>query len=77
MSTEIPPMPRFTMDNTKGYTQAQLDELSDRFEGMRQRLEHTLGRELSSPAETGRCIGRSAVFGAAGTGDGRTIEDQG
>lgn len=32
---------------------------------------------LSSPAETGRCIGRSAVFGAAGTGDGRTIEDQG
>jgi hypothetical protein len=46
MSTEIPPMPRFTMDNTKGYTQAQLDELSDRFEGMRRRLEHTLGREL-------------------------------
>jgi hypothetical protein len=32
---------------------------------------------LSSPAETGRCIRRSAVFGAAGTGDGRTIEDQG
>jgi hypothetical protein len=32
---------------------------------------------LSSPAETGRCIGRSPVFGAARTGDGRTIEDQG
>jgi hypothetical protein len=33
--------------------------------------------DLSSPAETGRCIGRSPVFGAARTGDGRTIEDQG
>jgi SRSO17 transposase len=32
---------------------------------------------LSSPAETGRCIRRSPVFGAARTGDGRTIEDQG
>jgi hypothetical protein len=39
-------MPRFTMDNTKGYTQAQLDELNDRFEGVKRRLERSLGREL-------------------------------
>jgi hypothetical protein len=42
----LPAMPRFTMDNTKGYTQAQLDELNDRFEGAKRRLERSLGREL-------------------------------
>jgi hypothetical protein len=42
----LPAMPRFTMDNTKGYTQAQLDELNDRFEGVKRRLERSLGREL-------------------------------
>ena len=42
----LPVMPRFTMDNTKGYTQAQLDELNDRFEGAKRRLERSLGREL-------------------------------
>ncbi len=46
MSADIPVMPRFTMDNTKGYTQAQLDELNDRFEGAKRRLERSLGREL-------------------------------
>jgi hypothetical protein len=34
------------MDSTKGYTQAQLDELNDRFEGVKRRLERSLGREL-------------------------------
>jgi hypothetical protein len=42
----LPAMPRFTIDNTKGYTQAQLDELNDRFEGAKGRLERSLGREL-------------------------------
>jgi hypothetical protein len=42
----LPAMPRFTIDNTKGYTQAQLDELNDRFEGAKRRLERSLGREL-------------------------------
>ena len=42
----LPVMPRFTIDNTKGYTQAQLDELNDRFEGAKRRLERSLGREL-------------------------------
>ena len=42
----LPVMPRFTIDNTEGYTQAQLDELNDRFEGAKRRLERSLGREL-------------------------------
>ena len=39
-------MPRFTMDNTEGHTQEQPDELNDRFEGMKRRMERTLDRKL-------------------------------
>ena len=42
----LPVMPRFTIDNTEGYTQAQLDELNDRFEGAKRRLERSLSRAL-------------------------------